>query len=73
MQLVQQAVQLLPEQLATAGLSSTITVLDIRPINGYTLTAQMRNLTGLPPINVEAATPAYRCCLTRADRLSRSP
>ena len=55
--------QLLPEQLATAGLSSSVTILDIRPVNGYTVVAQMRSLLGLPPINVEFAAPAYGCFL----------
>jgi hypothetical protein len=35
------------------GLDSTVTLDSIAPVNGYTLEAQMRQLNGLPVINVE--------------------
>lgn len=54
LQLVQTSFQLLPAELASVGLSSTITILDIRPVQGYTLLSQMRSLTGVPN-NSEAA------------------
>ena len=52
-QLLNTSFNLFPQELTVSGLDSTVTLTSVVPVNGYTLEAQMRQLNGLPVINVE--------------------
>jgi len=48
----------LTRQVATIGLATNVTINDIAIVGGFTLEAQMRTLSGLPPIDLAAQAPS---------------